>query len=143
MKTTTIGTCINVIKGAPINVLAPVEKQHNTVQNSYAQMVYDAAASRDGHGAGLARPGPGPYFFFWDPDPDPDPKGPKFSDPDPDPTGLTGSRVLNGSLMGLIQSLFDLSKLNLFRVFLYFCKQLIIVLQILVRVHEIQIQNNY
>ena len=47
------------------------------------------------------------------------------------------------SLMGLIQSLFDLSKLNFFRVFLYFCKQLIIVLQTLVRVHEIQIQNNY
>ena len=78
-------------------------------------------------------------LFFMDLDPDPDPKGPKFSDPDPDPTDLTGL----GSLMGLIQSLFDLSKLNLFRVFLYFCKQLIIVLQTLVRVHEIQIQNNY
>ena len=71
-------------------------------------------------------------LFFLDPDPDPDPKGPKFSDPDPDPTDLTGSRVLNGSLMGLIQSLFDLLKLNLLRVFLYFCKQLIIVLQTLV-----------
>ena len=82
-------------------------------------------------------------LFFLDPDPDLDPKGPKFSDLDPDPTNLIGSRVLNRSLMGLIQNLFDLSKLNLFRVFLYFCKQLIIVLQTLVRVHEIQIQNNY
>ena len=33
------------LEGAPINVLAPVEQQQNTVQNSYAQMVYDAAAS--------------------------------------------------------------------------------------------------
>ena len=85
--------------------------------------------TRDGHGAGLERVWPDADpdpFFFLDPDPDPDPKGPKFSNPDPDPTGLTGSRVFNGSLMGLIQSLFDLSKLNLFRVFLYFCKQLII-----------------
>ena len=48
-----------------------------------------------------------------------------------------------GSLMGLIQSLFDLSKLNLFRVFLYFCKQLIILLLILVRVHEIQIYTQH
>ena len=57
--------------------------------------------TRDGHGAGLERvwsdPDPDPIFFV-----DPDPKGPKFSDPDPDPTGLKGSRVLNGSLMGLI-----------------------------------------
>ena len=82
-------------------------------------------------------------LFFLDPDPDLDPKGPKFSDPDPDPKGLTGSRVLNGSLMGLIQSLFDLSKLKLFRVFFNFYKQLIIVLQILVRVQEIQIQNRF
>ena len=32
-------------EGEPINVLAPVEQQQNTVQNPYAQMVYDAAAS--------------------------------------------------------------------------------------------------
>ena len=63
--------------------------------------------------------------------------------PRPRPYESDGSKVLNGSLMGLIQSLFDLSKLNLLRVFLYFCKQLIIVLQTLVRVHKIQIQNNY
>ena len=32
-------------EGAPINVLAPVEQQQNTVQNPNAQMVYDAATS--------------------------------------------------------------------------------------------------
>ena len=69
-------------------------------------------------------------LFFLDPDPDLDPKGLKFSDPDMDPTDLTGL----GSLMGLIQSLLDLSKLNLFRVFLYFC---ITIKKIL------RIQNNY
>ena len=59
-------------------------------------------------------PDPDPFIFI-DPDPNLNPKGPKFSDPDPDPNppDLTGLR----SLMGLIQSLFDLSKLNLFRVF--------------------------
>ena len=96
---------------------------------------------RDGYGAGLVRlgPGPGPGYFFMDSDPDLDPDGPKFSDPDPYPTDLMGLR----SLMSLIQSLFDSSKLNLLRVFLYFYKQLIIVLQTFVRVHKIQIQNNY
>ena len=74
-------------------------------------------------------------LFFIDSDPDSDPKGPKFSDLDPDPPDLTSL----GFLMGLKQSLFDLSKLNLLRFFLYFCKQFIIVLETLVRVHEIQI----
>ena len=92
-----------------------------------------------GSGVGLARPGPEAFYFFIDPDPDPDPKGPKFSNPNPDSPDMT----FLGSLMGLKQSLFDLSKLKLLPVFLYFYKQLIIVLKTLVRVHEIQIQNNY
>ena len=64
--------------------------------------------------------GPGPFYFFGS-RLGPDPEGPKFSDPDPDPTDLTGL----GSLMGLIQSLFDLSKLNLFESFCIFLSNLL------------------
>ena len=110
--------------------------------NPHAIYYASMTLNRDGHRAGLVRPEPEPFYFFGS-------RlgsglyGSKIFRPRPGPYGSDGSRILNGSLMSLIQSLFDLSKLNLFRVFLYFCKQLIIVLQTVVRVHEIQIQNNY
>ena len=43
LKTTT--TLHKTSDGAPSNVVVPEEQQHNTVQNLYAQMVYDATAS--------------------------------------------------------------------------------------------------